>query len=88
MFPAYDDYVFEAVVDGVIYRSELLSVKAWLANRAVRIRGDWDPGILDADVLLTANGTVAPDGRYDVEPRSCALKAWWRDMPTRLLSGI
>ena len=29
---------------------------------------------------LTAHGTVAPDGSYDVEPRSAALKAWWRDM--------
>ena len=55
-------------------------LKAWLANRAVRIRGDWDPGILDADVQLTAHGIVAPDGTYSVEPRSAALKAWWRDM--------
>jgi len=55
-------------------------LKAWLANRAVRIRGDWDPGVLDAHVQLTAHGTVAPDGTYHVEPRSAALKAWWRDM--------
>jgi hypothetical protein len=55
-------------------------VKTWLANRAVRIRGDWDSGVLDADVLLTVRGTVTPTGTYDVEPRSAALKAWWRDM--------
>jgi hypothetical protein len=55
-------------------------LKAWLANRSVRIRGDWDPGVLDADVLLATHGTVAPDGHYNLEPRSATLKAWWRDM--------
>ncbi len=55
-------------------------LKVWLANRAARIRGDWDPGVLDADVQLTTHGTVAPDGSYNVEPRSAVLKAWWRDM--------
>jgi hypothetical protein len=59
-------------------RVEVL-LKAWLANRAVRIRGDWDPGVLYADVQLTARGTVNADGTYSVEPRSAALKAWWRD---------
>ena len=43
-------------------------LKAWLSNRAVKIRGDWDPGILDVDVQLTAHGTVAPDGSYNVAP--------------------
>jgi hypothetical protein len=55
-------------------------LKVWLANRAVRIRGDWDPGVLDADVLLTVRGTVTLTGTYNVEPQSAALKAWWRDM--------
>ncbi len=54
-------------------------LKAWLANRSVRIRVDWDPGVLDADVQLTAHGTVKPDGAYDLEPRSASLKGWWRD---------
>jgi hypothetical protein len=53
-------------------------LKAWLANRAVQIRRDWDPGVLDADAQLTAHGTVAPDGTYKVEPRSAALKVWWK----------
>lgn len=55
-------------------------LRAWLANRTARIRGDWDPGVLDADVQLTGRGTVKPDGTYDVELRSAALKGWWRDM--------
>ena len=61
-------------------------LKAWLSNRAVQIRGDWDPGILDIDVQLTAHGTVAPDGTYNVAPRSAVLAAWWRDIV--LLAGI
>jgi hypothetical protein len=60
-------------------------LKAWLANRSVRIRGDWDPGVLDANVLLATHGTVAPDGHYNVEPRSATLKAWSRD-PVVLVS--
>jgi hypothetical protein len=36
--------------------------------------------VLAADVQLTGRGTVKPDGTYDVEPRSAALKGWWRDM--------
>ena len=64
------------------------TLKAWLSNRVVQIGGEWDPGLLDADVQLTAGGTVNPDGSYGVEPRTATLKAWWRDMgltfsPTR-----
>ncbi len=55
-------------------------LKVWFANRAVQIGGEWDPGVLDIDVELTAHGAVAPGGTYNVEPRSATLKAWWRDM--------
>jgi hypothetical protein len=55
-----------------------VTLKAWLCNRAVELRGDWDPGIfLDVDIQLTARGTVVPDGSYDVEPRSARLTSWW-----------
>ncbi len=54
-------------------------LKAWLSNRAVQIRGDWDPGVLDADVLLNARGTVTPTGAYTVVAQAAALKAWWRE---------
>ncbi len=60
-------------------RIEVL-LKTWLANRVVQIGGEWDPGLLDADVQVTAYGIVLPDGRYEVEPHSATLKAWWRDM--------
>lgn len=58
-------------------------LKAWLANRAVRIRGDWDPGVLDADVQLTAR---APWRRMGLTMSSLGLPpskgggatwCWW-----------
>ena len=36
--------------------------------------------MLDANVLLTAHGTVNPDGTYTVEPQGAMLKNRWRDM--------
>lgn len=47
--------------------------KAWLANRTVPVRGEWDPGILDADVQLTARGIAAP--RRELQRRSPICRA-------------
>ena len=54
-------------------------LKIALANQVVQLEGEWDFGVLDADVELTAYGAVAPDGTYHVEPQSATLKAWWGD---------
>ena len=53
--------------------------KAWLAHRAVKLRGEWDPGAIDADVKLEAHGTVTASGTYTIAPRSAMLTSWWRD---------
>jgi hypothetical protein len=55
-------------------------VKAWLTARESPVRDRWGPGVLDVDIELLGHGTAAPDGTYNVEPRSAVLKAWWRDM--------
>jgi hypothetical protein len=61
-------------------RSPDLADQQGSPNRAVQIRGDWDLGVIDADVELMTHGTVAPDGAYHIEPRTAALEARWRDM--------
>lgn len=55
-------------------------IKAWLTARVTEIRDGWGPGILDADIQLTAQATVRGDGTYHIAPQAALLKAWWRDI--------
>jgi hypothetical protein len=45
-----------------------------------QIRDGWGPGVLDADIQLTAQGTVRGDGTYQIALQSAVLKAWWPGM--------
>jgi hypothetical protein len=47
-----------------------VTLKDWFANCAVQIGGEWDPGVVNVDIELTAQGTVAPDGTYQLTPKS------------------
>ena len=71
-----------AAIAGADYPPVTVEVllRAWLTNRVSGLWDGWTPGVLDIDVELVANGTVMPDGTYNVEPRSVVLKAWWRDL--------